>query len=207
MEPEPQDAGPDRLPPEEAGAADAEAGAGPDGIPPADNAPEDILAADIAAAKSAPAGDELARLRLELDEANRRVLLTQAELENFRKRTRRDLDDALKYASLPLLRDILAVADNLQLAIQAAEKHPENAGLLEGVQMVYRQLGDVLRAHHCVEIEAAGANFDPDLHEAIMYQPHDEHPEGTITQVVRGGYRLHDRVVRPPQVCVSRGQA
>lgn len=206
MEPEPQGAGPDRRPGEEAGAPEAPAGAGPEVTPPGADA-EDLLAADLAAAQAVSAGDELARLRQELDEANRRVLLSQAELENFRKRTRRDLDDALRYASLPLLRDILAVADNLQLAIQAAEKHPENAGLLEGVKMVYRQLSDVLRAHHCVEIDAAGAAFDPDLHEAIMYQPHDDLPEGTITQVVRGGYRLHDRVVRPPQVCVSRGQA
>lgn len=145
------------------------------------------------------------QLEQELAEANARALRAQAELENYRKRARRELEDETRYAALPLMRDILQVVDNLQLAIQAAERHQDNAGLLEGVQMVSRQLAEVLRRHDCVEIEADGQQFDPHLHEAILFEPSDQHPAGENTRVARGGYRLHERVVRPAQVCVSRG--
>jgi molecular chaperone GrpE len=146
------------------------------------------------------------QLERELADANARALRAQAELENFRKRARRELEEETRYAALPLMRDILQVVDNLQLAIQAAEQHQDSAGLLEGVQMVSRQLTDVLRRHDCVEIEADGQPFDPHLHEAILFEPSEQHPAGENTRVARGGYRLHERVVRPAQVCVSRGK-
>jgi molecular chaperone GrpE len=142
-------------------------------------------------------------LRAELDEARDRALRTQAELENYRKRIARQMDEERRYAQLPLMRDLLHVQDNMGRAIEAAENADRTESLLEGFKMVIRELEDVLVRHHCTEIEADGKPFDPHLHEAILQQPSDEHPPGTVVQVVRAGFQLHDRVIRPTQVIVS----
>jgi molecular chaperone GrpE len=135
--------------------------------------------------------------------ANDRALRCQAELDNYRKRASRDLQDQLRYAELPLMRDLLPVLDNIQRAIEAAEKSSEGGGLLDGVKLVAQQLQDVLARHHCVKIEALHAPFDPHSHQAILQQPSREHPANTVILVTQEGYRLHDRVVRPSQVIVS----
>lgn len=139
----------------------------------------------------------------ELAAAQNRVLRLQAELENVRKRSRRELEEQRRYAGLPLMRDLLAVVDNLQRAIAAAEQNHNASSLLEGVKMVAEQLGSVLMQHHCEPIVAEGAPFDPHLHEAIAQQPSTEHEPGTVSHVTQVGYRLHDRVVRPSQVIVA----
>lgn len=148
---------------------------------------------------------ELDGLRSELQDANERVLRSQAEFENYRKRVQREMVDDRKYAALPIVRDMLAVADNLELAIQAAEKDSAASGLLEGVRMVVGQFNTVLAQHACTKIEGVGRPFDPNLHEALAQEPSAEHSQGTITRVIRYGYQLHDRVVRPTQVFVSSG--
>jgi molecular chaperone GrpE len=147
--------------------------------------------------------DELNKLRAELDDARDRTLRAQAELDNFRKRSRRELEDERRYANAPLLRDLLPVLDNMGRAIQAAEKSPDPASLLEGFKMLKQQLESALARHHCVEIPAAGQAFDPNLHSAISSQPSREHAEHTILHVAQPGYKLHDRVIRPSQVIVS----
>lgn len=146
-----------------------------------------------------------ATLAEELEAANNRVLRAQAELENFRKRTRRDLDDQRRYANLTLLGDLLPVLDNLDRAVGAAEQTDNTSGLLEGVKMVSMQMLAVLEQHGCRPIEAHGVPFDPNLHEAIGKEPSAELAEGVVTRVTRAGYQLHDRVVRPPQVLISAG--
>lgn len=148
---------------------------------------------------------ELQRLASELKAANDRALRTQADLDNFRKRSRREMDDQRRYADLPLLRDLLPVVDNLDRAVQAAEQNHDAASLLEGVKMVVTQFSSVLTQHHCQPIEADGAAFDPNLHEAISQSASGDHPAGNIVHVAQAGYQLHDRVVRPSQVIVSLG--
>lgn len=153
--------------------------------------------------------DPVQTLKSELADAQRRVLLAQADLENFRKRARRDAEDGVKYAAMPLIRDMLPCIDNLQRAIeaeQAGEDDTATAGTLEGVRMVSEQLIGILAQHHCKTIDGAG-EFDPNIHEALMQQPSDEHPAGHIVQVTQTGYQLHDRVIRPAQVIVSKGSA
>jgi molecular chaperone GrpE len=157
------------------------------------------------AGQSAP--DELTRLQDELRSADDRLLRAQAEFENYRKRVRREMEDERRYAALPLIRDLLSVADNLNRAIESAEQSGSTSGLLEGVKMVAGQLDNVLEQHHCRRIEAEAEPFDPHLHEALAQEPSDEHPPSTVTRVARVGYRLHDRVVRPSQVFVSTGPA
>ncbi len=155
-----------------------------------------------AAPAEAEVGD-VERLREQLGKANDQLLRSHAELENYRKRVRREMDEQRRYALLPLLRDLLPVVDNIDRAIAAAVAAEEAAGLLAGFQMVASQLHSVLTQHHCEMIEADGAQFDPHLHEAICQQPTPDEPENKVLQVTQVGYKLHDRVIRPSQVVVS----
>lgn len=145
-----------------------------------------------------------AKLRDELGEARNRELRCQAELDNFRKRAAREYQDGLRYANLPLLQDILPVIDNIDRAIEAAEKNADADSLLEGFKLVRQQLEDVLKRHKCERIEALETAFDPNLHHAVMQQPSADHPPNTVLIVTQNGYKLHDRVVRPSQVIVSK---
>ena len=142
-------------------------------------------------------------LQADLQRAQDRFLRLQAELENYRKRAAREMQDVRRYAGLTLMRDVLPVLDNMDRAIAAAEKTHDAASLLEGVKMVAQQLTDVLQQHDCVKIAALNEPFDPHLHEAILQQPCDDQPPGTVVQETQTGYQLHDRVVRPSQVIVS----
>ncbi len=144
-------------------------------------------------------------LEANLREANERILRGQAELENYRKRMRREMEDDRRYAALPLVQDLLSVVDNVHRAIEAATKSQDAAGLLEGVKMVASQFENVLKNHHCQPIETVGHAFDPNFHQAIAQEPSAEHAAGTVTRSAQAGYKLHDRVVRPAQVFVSTG--
>lgn len=136
-----------------------------------------------------------------------RALRLRAELENYRARASRELADERRYASLPIARDVMGVLDNIDRAIAAAEKNREGGSLLEGFRLVRQQLVSVLSQHNCVEIQAAGAEFNPQFHAAILQQPSAEVPAGHVSLVAQPGYQLHDRVVRPAQVIVSSGPA
>ena len=165
----------------------------------------DEIVEDIAEAQGSEAGTDIASLEADLQQAIDRDLRAQAELENFRKRARREIDEQRQYASLPLMADLLPAIDNLNRAVEAAEKNENSAGLLEGVRMVAGQLLTILEQHHCRPIEAAEKPFDPHVHEAIAQETSDDVPTGWVTRVLRVGYQLHDRVVRPSQVMVSTG--
>ena len=153
------------------------------------------------------ASSSIAVLQGELEQTRDRLLRTEAELDNFRKRSRREVDEILRYAAMPLVRELLPVLDNLDRAMESAESAENNSALLEGVKLVAGQLSDVLQRNHCVRIEASdGTEFDPNLHEAISQLPSSEHKAGEVITVTQKGYLLHDRVVRPAQVVVSTGQ-
>jgi molecular chaperone GrpE len=149
------------------------------------------------------AESEIEKLRTDLEEAGDRLLRAQAELDNYRKRARRELEDSLRYATMPLLRDLLPLIDNLGRALAAAEKSSEKSGLIDGVKLVAQAFESVLARHDCKRIDALGKPFDPAFHEAILQQPSPDHPPQTVLLVAQDGYTLHDRVVRPAQVIVS----
>jgi molecular chaperone GrpE len=157
---------------------------------------------------------KVANLEQQIREANDRALRANAELENYRKRSQRELSDERRYAVVPLVRDLLPVVDNLERAIEASDakvrslEGDESPGsdvshLLDGVKLVATQLEKVLEQHHCVRIETVGTPFDPNQHQAIAQEPSDEHPAGTVTRAAQVGYKLYDRVIRPAQVFVS----
>jgi molecular chaperone GrpE len=148
----------------------------------------------------------VAQLEGELKRANNEVLKAQAEFENFRKRMRREMEEDLRYAALPLINEILPVIDNLERATQAAEQTGAKGGLVDGVHMVIAQLNAALAKHGCQKIEALGQEFDPHFHAALMQEPSTEVPANHVSRVVQSGYKMHDRVVRPAQVFVSTGK-
>jgi molecular chaperone GrpE len=150
--------------------------------------------------------EEMERLRDTAEQADKRVLMAQAEAENFRKRMRRDFEDQLKFAALPMIAEILGVRDNLIRAIEAADGSADSAGLKEGVQMVTKQLDDTLAKYGVREIPTEGELFDPNFHEAISQMP-GEAAAGMVAHVAVTGFQMHDRVVRPSQVVVSTGPA
>ncbi len=159
---------------------------------------------------SAPDGSEAtessadpAELQTRIDQLEDQLLRGQAELENFRRRSHRELAETRKYQSLPVIQDLLPSLDNLDRAVQSAEQTGDVTTLLEGIRMVAQQLTDTLKAHAATPIEAEGRPFDPNLHEALSQVPTPEHPPMTVIQVVETGYTMHDRVVRPAKVIVS----
>ncbi|RIK82276.1 MAG: nucleotide exchange factor GrpE [Planctomycetota bacterium] len=149
--------------------------------------------------------DGAASLEAELAAQRDRNLRLRAELENVRSRTSRELAESLRYAALPIARDLLPVLDNIDRAMEAAQKAGETGPLVEGIRMVRQQLVSVLNQHHAYEIDALGKPFDPQFHAAILHQPSNEAPADHVTMVTQAGYRMHDRVVRPSQVIVSSG--
>jgi molecular chaperone GrpE len=160
---------------------------------------------EIGAAAAEQTDDNLLdQLRTDLEAAKDRVLRSQAELENYRKRAAREIEDNRRYAELPLMRDLLPVVDNIERAIDAADKSKDVAVLLEGMKLVARQFEEVFAQHHCKRIGALHLPFDPHLHHAISQQPTGEFPPNTVVLVTQPGFQLHDRVVRPSQVIVSR---
>jgi molecular chaperone GrpE len=147
---------------------------------------------------SADATDELAA-------AGERLLRLQAEMQNLRNRTSREIADERKYAALPVMRELLPVVDNIDRAIEAAEKAGDAENLLAGFRLVKQQLHTILNRNECVPIAAENSPFDPNFHQAILQQPSSDVPAGNVMMVTQPGYMLHDRVVRPAQVIVSSG--
>jgi molecular chaperone GrpE len=141
----------------------------------------------------------------ELVIANDRLLRLQAEMQNLRNRTSREIADERKYAALPVIKDLLPVVDNIDRAIEAAEKAGEAENLLAGFRLVKQQLHTLLGQHQCEPIVPEGELFDPNFHQAILQQPSPNVPAGNVMMVTQPGYKLQDRVVRPAQVIVSSG--
>lgn len=168
--------------------------------------PQDLDAGQHAGTTDeAVADSKVDRLQAEVDELKDRWLRSQAELDNVRRRARRDVEDQIKFASQNVISDLLEVLDNLNRALDAAGDGSGADGVAAGVKMVIQQFEEVLKRHGCERVESQGQAFDPNLHEAIQMVPH-ELPSGMVVQEVRTGYRLHDRVIRPAQVIVSSGK-
>ncbi len=166
-------------------------------------------AADQAAGQ-AEADDPVARLEAEAASLKDQLLRALAETENLRRRSQREREDAVRYAAAPLIKDLIEVTDNLRRALEsvpegAAEGDEQLKNLLAGVELTEKELLAVFERHNIVKIDPLGERLDPYFHEAIFEIPDPEKPAGTVLQVVRAGYRLFDRLLRPAQVGVARG--
>lgn len=147
----------------------------------------------------------VSKLERELSEMKDRYLRAQADLENFRRRTRKEKEEQAKYAALPVVKALLPALDNLERALDAARS--ENAssdGLGQGVEMVTKQMFDILKEFGLESIPSVGEPFNPEFHEAVMTVESEEHESGTVVEELQKGYLLKDRVIRPAMVKVSQ---
>ena len=163
---------------------------------------ENVVFSD-ADAEALSEGNEVEALRAETAELKDRILRSQAELENFRRRSQKESLEAMKYSSMPVIRDLLPGIDNLQRALGAAEQSGDTQNLVEGIKMVVTQFVEALKSHSAIPIEPEGQPFDPNLHEALTQVPSADHEPMTVLQVIESGYKIHDRVIRPAKVMVS----
>jgi molecular chaperone GrpE len=170
-------------------------------------------AAEIPVEVEAPAQqDPVAELKAKLEAAEKdakenkdRWLRAAADLENTRKRTKREIEDAKIDAKFKVLKEMLPVVDNLERAIEHAGGGAEKNPIVEGVQLVLRQFTTAFERLEVTAIDAMGQPFDPNLHEAISQQESDQ-PPGTIVQVLQRGYRAGDRLLRPSLVVVAKAK-
>jgi molecular chaperone GrpE len=132
---------------------------------------------------------------------------SQAELDNFRKRTTREVQEARSYANTELLRSLLSIIDNFEMGLESARAESEKSIIFIGMSMVHRQMMDLLRDNGVQEVETLGKPFDPNVHEALSQEASDTVPEGCILRVTRKGYKLKDRLLRAANVFVSSGPA
>lgn len=181
---------------------------------PTDTKDPNPAPADKTAGQPAPAPapvpsaeEQIAAAKKEAAASHERYLRAVADLENFRKRTIREKDELRQFAAASVLEDIVPVLDNLGLGLAAAKQQTEVKGLVDGVSMVLEQLKSTLGRHGLKEVNPVGAAFDPNLHDCISHQPSAEVPEEKVMQVVRLGYTLNGRLVRPASVIVSSGPA
>ncbi len=145
----------------------------------------------------------------EFDELNEQHLRLQAEFENFRRRSLKEKQESFKFGHQNLVKDLLSTVDNLERALEHGEQGVLNAGaevrgILDGVELVHREILGALAKHGVSEIQAEGQAFDPAVHEAMGQIPNPAVPANTVLQVLQKGYVIHDRMLRPSRVIVSR---
>jgi molecular chaperone GrpE len=166
--------------------------------PDARNADE---TAESPAQASAP--NELATLQQERDELYDRLLRKTAEFDNYRKRVDRERREQAEHAATDLLLDILSVADDFERAL-AVESGEGATAYRQGVELIHTKLMDVLRKRGVTPIDVLGADFDPNLHQAVVHESHPDHREGQVIGELRRGYRIGDKLLRPAMVKVAK---
>ncbi|MDQ3035278.1 MAG: nucleotide exchange factor GrpE [Myxococcota bacterium] len=150
------------------------------------------------------AAELLPAMRDERDRLKDQLLRTAADFDNFRKRTRKDLDEAERRGREDTVREMLPVFDNLERAVQAAAGAKDVASIVDGLKMVLKLFEDQVQRIGIERVVSVGQRFDPAIHDAIQQQETDEHPPGTVIAEVVPGYRLGERLVRPAMVVVAR---
>ena len=153
--------------------------------------------------------DDIVTLAAERDELRDQLLRTLADNENLRRRTEREVASAKKYGAMGFARDLMASVDNLDKAIDLIPENKDELdetlkNILVGVEMTGREVASVLERHNISKILPDGEKFDYNLHQAMFEVPTDEVEPGIVMQVVQSGYQLHDRLLRPAMVGVSK---
>jgi molecular chaperone GrpE len=140
----------------------------------------------------------------EAKETYERLLRVSADFENYKKRASREMEEFRKYANQSLLKEMLSVVDNLELAISSSNDG-ENAdkNLIEGLNLTLNEILRVFEKFNVTPIEAQGKTFDPAYHEAVMREETDDYPENTVISEFQKGYLIHDRLLRPAMVVVA----
>lgn len=194
----------------------AEAGGSPDPVPregelldaetPAEDDPQ-----SPAPEEGVDLHQEIDALRTQLADAEARAeenwnsfLKAQAEMQNVRKRSERDLQNERKFALEKFVKELLPVKDSLEMGIDEARNASDLEKLLEGSELTLKMLDSAVEKFGVQEIDPLGQRFDPERHEAMAMQPSDQAEPNTVLQVIRKGYALNERVIRPAMVIVAR---
>jgi molecular chaperone GrpE len=180
-----------------------------------DEMDEEIGAKPEASEKVSPdpgteARGEIEAMMAENADMRDRLLRTMADMENLRKRTEREKSDTARYAISSFARDVLTVGDNLRRTVEhvpadAAAQDPALKSFLDGVELTERELLNVLERHGVTRIDPLGARFDPNFHQAMYEVEKKDVSEGTVVDVMQGGYTIGDRCLRPALVAVAKG--
>lgn len=166
----------------------------------AQEAVEDVE--EVPAAEASAGGDEA--LRQENQDLRNRYVRTLADFDNLRKRTEREKADFFRYATSAVLKDLLPVLDNFDRGMEHSQADDD---FHKGMELIYKQLYDVLYKHGLRPIDQSGVHFDPNIHEAVVREEDSSVPNYTVTTILQKGYFLHDRLLRPALVKVAVGGA
>ena len=170
----------------------------------APTAPEAPAPADTAAGTTAVSSKELDDLRAQVASANDSSLRAQAELQNYRRRSDENVKRQIRDANERLIKELLPVLDDFDLALDAARKTESYEQLIGGVSAVARKFLETLGKQGVAPIPAVGEEFSAEVHEAVMLDEDSDEPDETVTAELRKGYTLHDRVIRPSLVKVAK---
>lgn len=152
----------------------------------------------------AAANAKIAELEAKIKEMENRYLRLYADFENFRRRTKMEMEAAEKYRAQSLVSDLLPALDNFERALKIEADNEQAKSILQGMEMVYRSVLDALKKEGVEAIEAVGKPFDPNLHQAVMQVEDSNYEPNTVVEEFQKGYKLKDRVIRPAMVKVSQ---
>lgn len=150
------------------------------------------------------AHEKIAELEAKLEEAENRYLRHQADLDNFRRRARLDMEASQKYRAQDLITELLPALDNFERALNVETDNEQVKSVLQGMDMVYRSLLEAIKKEGAEPIEAVGKEFDPHLHQAIMQVEDENFASNIVVEEFQKGYILKDRVIRPSMVKVNQ---
>ena len=191
--------------------SDDETGADRPAPPDSDDISDDTKKQAPDVSTEVTAEDKIAALEEHLEAATReseenmdKFMRASADLENYKKRTAREMDDLRKYANQSLVKDLLPVLDNLELAIKSSrERENGDNNLLDGVELIRKEILKVFEKFNIGQIDALGKAFDPRFHEAVMREETSKYSENTVINELQKGYLMHDRLIRPSMVVVA----
>lgn len=169
-------------------------------IDPADLAPDASDPLDKGPARSA---DQIADLQRDRDDYRDRLLRKTAEFDNYRKRIERERREHTDQAIVDLLQQLLLIVDDFELAL-GVDAGEGGTAYRKGVELIHAKLNDLISKHGVTPIQALGADFDPNLHQAVIHEASPEHREGEVIGELRRGYRMGDRLLRPAMVKVAK---
>jgi molecular chaperone GrpE len=179
----------------------------------ADEPAGDETAADQAEAAAQPmaAADEaVAAAQKERDAYKEQFLRAVADFDNYRKRIERERRELSEYAAADVLLDLLPIIDNFERALSTsalgatADRQADFEAFKRGVELIHKQMLDLLRKRGVTRIDALGTDFDPNIHQAVIHEPSEEHREGEVMEELQHGYKLGDRLLRPSMVKVAK---
>jgi len=148
--------------------------------------------------------EKIEKAEADVAAAHDRFLRASAELENYKKRTQKEMADFRRYANTSLVKELLGVVDNLERAVESSNESDEKAQLSEGLNLTLKELLKVLKTFHVTPIDSLGQSFDPCFHQAMMQEETSDHVDNIVLKELQKGYMIHDRLLRPAMVVVSK---